>query len=281
MGPGGLSAGTRREVVPDGGVPGRDAPDGALPVWVFLPGMMCDARLFGPQLDALAGRVDARVARFDAADTIEGFAREALALAHRAEGGDRDAPATLVGLSMGGIVAMRCLVLAPERIRAVVLLDTNPYAESPERRLSRAPQIRRALAGELDALLIDEMKPAYLAPENRHDETLLSLVLDMARGLGPEVFARQSAALASRPDHTDALRRWHGPAAIACGAHDALCPPARHEAMRALMPGASLDVVDGAGHLLTLERPDAVNRLLEDVLARTAPPADVTETRFA
>ena len=236
----------------------------------LLPGMMCDERLFGPQRAALEATHEVRVARFADGDTIEAFAREALAPFDPGDG-----PVDLVGLSMGGIVAMGAMALAPQRVGRVVLLDTNHLAESAERRASRAPQIERALAGELDRVLIDDMKPAYLAPANRDDEALLGLVLDMARGLGPDVFERQSRAIAGRPDRSATLRGWTGPLALACGAHDALCPPERHREMAALVPHATLEVIEDAGHLTTLERPDAVGRLLARALGDAGPgPAD-------
>ena len=227
----------------------------------LLPGMMCDGRLFGPQRAALERTHAVRVARFVEGDTVEAFAREALDLFGPGAG-----RVDLVGLSMGGIVAMAAMALAPERVGRVVLLDTNHLAEAPERRAARAPQIERALGGALDRVLIEEMKPAYLAPANRDDEALLELVLDMARGLGPGVFARQSRAVAARPDRSATLAAWTGPVALACGAHDALCPPERHRAMAALVPQATLDVVADAGHLPTLERPAAVGRILARAL---------------
>jgi len=229
------------------------------PHTLFLPGMMCDERLFAPQIATTDARTERQCVAFDAHDSIEAMA--ATTLAHAA-----DEPVVLVGLSMGGIVAMECLRQQPDRVHAIVLIDTNHLAESPERREARVPQIARALAGELDTVLIDEMKPLYLAPSNRHDEALLALVLDMARTLGPEVFAAQSKALAARRDYTAVLAAWRGPALLLCGEHDALCPPSRHRDMQALMPQAELVVIPDAGHLPTLETPRTLGPLLERFL---------------
>jgi len=236
-------------------------PDGPRPVWLFLPGMMCDERLFAAQIRYLGHAIDARVARFDVGQSIDAFAEHALALV------PENRRVTLVGLSMGGIVAMACLRIAPDRIAGLVLMDTNPLSEVADRRSLRGPQIERVLDGELDAVLIEEMKPAYLAPGNAADETLLELVLDMARSLGAEAFARQSTALAARPDYSSTLAAWRGPSLIVCGRHDALCPPARHELMASLIEGARLEIVEQAGHLVTLEAPAVVNGLLEGVLS--------------
>jgi pimeloyl-ACP methyl ester carboxylesterase len=98
------------------------------------------------------------------------------------------------------------------------------------------------------------MKPHYLA-EGPGRAAVLDLCMEMALALGPEVFARQSAALASRPDRQEALRGYRGPALVLTGAEDRLCPRERHETMHALMPASRLVVIEGAGHLPVLERP--------------------------
>ncbi len=221
--------------------------------------MMCDARLFAPQITAFSAERAVMVAPLHAADTIDALAQAVL----------RDAPPrfALAGLSMGGIVAMAVLRHAPDRVDRVALLDTNPLAETPERAAERAPQIERALRGELRAILRDEMKPHYLAPDSDH-KTLLDLCMAMGMSLGPEVFARQSRALRARPDHTETLSHSPHPALIACGEHDTLCPLERHTVMRDLMPNATLTVIADAGHLPTLENPDATNTAMSDWLRR-------------
>jgi pimeloyl-ACP methyl ester carboxylesterase len=229
---------------------------------VLLPGMMCDARLFAPQREALADLTAVAVGDLTACATIEGLAASVLVAAP-----DRFA---LAGLSMGGIVAMEVVRQAPGRVTRLALLDTNHRAETTERRALRAPLIERALRGDLRAVLIEEMKPLYLAPENRGSAAILDLVLDMALALGPEVFARQSAALRDRPDQTATLRAVTAPTLILCGRHDTLCPPQRHEEMAALVPAARLVVVDGAGHLPTLEHAAATSKALRGWLCAEA-----------
>lgn len=226
---------------------------------VLLPGMMCDARLFGPQIDALSGRRPLHLAPIVAHDSVEALA--AAVLAH--------APPrfALAGLSMGGIVAMEVLRQAPARVERLALLDTNPRAETDEVRARRGPQIERALAGDLALVMRDEMKPNYLA-DSTGRRAILDLCMAMALALGPEVFARQSRALAARPDQQATLRTFHGPTLILMGEDDRLCPRDRHELMHALIPDSRFVVIAGAGHLPTLEQPEAttaeLRRWLED-----------------
>lgn len=173
----------------------------------------------------------------------------------------------LLGLSMGGIVAMECLRQEPQLFDALILMDTNPLAEDPSRQRLRPPQIKRALDGELETILIEEMKPLYLAPANRSNEALLALVLNMAKQLGPAVFAQQSKALMNRMDSVEVLSSWNKPALIMHGKHDRLCPPERHTLMHKIMPQSELHEIPDAGHLPTLEAPVNVNDKLLSFIA--------------
>lgn len=229
---------------------------------VLLPGMMCDARLFLPQIVALSAEIPVQVAPVTIGDTIEAIARNVLTAAP-----ERFA---LAGLSMGGIVAMEVLRLAPRRISRIALMDTNCQSEMPNVAAAREPQIVGAQAGRLAEIMRDEMKPNYLAPGPQRLD-VLNTVMDMAMDLGPDVFVRQSRALQRRPDQQATLRKAKTPALIICGEYDALCPVRRHEFMAHLMPNARLEIIADAGHLPTLEQPSAVTDLLRHWLSLPAP----------
>jgi pimeloyl-ACP methyl ester carboxylesterase len=113
----------------------------------------------------------------------------------------------------------------------------------------------------------DEMKPGYLA-DGPGRSAVLDLCMEMAEALGAEVFARQSRALTTRPDRRAALRDVRVPTLVLCGREDRLCPLHRHETIAGLVPGAVLEVIDGAGHLPTLERPETVSVAWAGWLAR-------------
>jgi pimeloyl-ACP methyl ester carboxylesterase len=226
---------------------------------VFLPGMMCDARLFGPQIAELSADTAVMAAPITQGERVEEIASGLLDVLP-----DRFA---LAGLSMGGIVAMEVLRRAPERVTRIALMDTNPLAELPDVSANREPQIVKARAGRMLEVMRDEMKPNYLAPGDQRAE-ILELVMDMADALGPEVFVRQSRALQRRRDQQATLRKYKGPALILCGAHDRLCPVKRHEFMSELMPNAELVVLPDAGHLPTLEQPAETTAALQNWMAR-------------
>lgn len=212
---------------------------------VLLPGMMCDARLWAAQESAMEGRqiLHGDITR---SDNMAEIAAQVL----------QNAPQTfaLAGLSMGGIVAMEILRQAPERVERIALLDTNPCAELPEVRARRQPQIAKARAGDLFAVMRDELKPNYLVDSPRKP-AILDLCMAMAMDLGPDIFERQSRALAGRPDQQETLSGFEGPALVLMGKEDRLCPLDRHQLMHSLMPQSKLVIIENAGHLPTLEQP--------------------------
>ncbi len=225
---------------------------------VLLPGMMCDARLFGPQISALSLSRAVHVGDITGHDTMAALADAVLAAA--------PARFALAGLSMGGIVAMEVMARAPGRVARLALMDTNPMAEDAVIKARRAPQIARVKAGGLSGVMRDEMKPNYLT-DGPDRAAILALCMDMAMDLGPDVFVRQSIALRDRPDQCATLRGVTVPTLVLCGRNDTLCPISRHEIMHALIPGSALCIIDGAGHLPPLEQPDstvaALSRWLE------------------
>lgn len=226
---------------------------------VLLPGMMCDARLFGPQIAELSADTCVMVAPITQGERIEEIASNLL--------DQLPARFALAGLSMGGIVAMELLRRAPDRVTRLALMDTNPLAETPQAAAMREPQIVGVRAGRLAEVMRDEMKPNYLAP-SLHRGEVLDLVMDMALALGPEVFVRQSRALQRRRDQQGTLRKIKVPTLVMCGAHDALCPVKRHEFMAELIPYAELRVLPDAGHLPTLESPDETTAALRAWMAQ-------------
>ncbi len=228
---------------------------------VLLPGMMCDGRLFGPQIKHFGRTRAIHLPPLTRHDTVEALAREVLKFAP-----DHFA---LAGLSMGGIVAMEVIRQAPERVSRLALMDTNALAETPQVAANREPQIVKVMAGLLPEVMRDEMKPNYLAPGPGR-EAVLDLVLEMAIDLGEGAFVRQSRALQKRPDQQATLRRILVPTLILCGAEDTLCPIERHEFMAEMVPHAVLRVIADAGHMPTLEQPEAVIREMETWLAASA-----------
>lgn len=223
---------------------------------VLLPGMMCDDRLFALQIQALHGR-GVMVLHIGGHDNMTDLAAEIL----------RAAPPQFIlgGLSMGGIVAMEVLRLAPKRIEGLILMDTNPLAEAEDIKARRQPQIDAVKRGELEQVMCEQLIPNYLHSTHPHAQ-IEALCLEMAVCLGKDVFVRQSCALRDRRDQTQTLASYTGPALVLQGEDDRLCPVHRHELMHELMPQSRYVVIKNAGHLPVLEQPEHTNEALTNWL---------------
>lgn len=223
---------------------------------IFLPGFMCDARLFWHQIIDFSADRAVIVAPLSGA-SIEEMAEGVLATAPARFG--------LVGHWLGGLVAMEILRRVPERVAGIALLDVSPLPETSTMAGERELRILRARTGRLDEVMLEEVPASALAPGPGREE-VQAMALEMAAALGPESFIRQSRALMRRPDQQRALRNTKVRAMLICGEYDTICPPRRHEFLAELMPHAEFRLIMGAGHLAPLEQPVKVSKAIRDWL---------------
>ena len=227
---------------------------------VLLPGNMCDARLWRGGDEAILTMLNDQpfAPAFDADlaqdDSIAAMAERTLATTR-----GRVLP---IGFSMGAIVAVEMVVQAPERIAGLVLAGYNATADLPERAAHRPVQQAEVSTGGLERVLVEELKPNYLAAQNRSDASLLDLLRDMGMTLGDDVFVRQSEALRLRNDRRDAIATLDVPVLYMCGSEDTLCPPEWHRKWAQMTPNAQFTEISGAGHMLPLEQPAAFSAAL-------------------
>ena len=224
---------------------------------VLVPGLLCTDALFGPQIAALAGRA-VMIADHRSDASLDAIAGRLLDTAP-----ERFA---LAGLSMGGYVAMAVMRKAPHRVTRLMLLDTTARPDSPEQTENRRRQMALADAGRFDQIL-PALFPLFVHESREHDPALRAICTRMAEDVGAEAFIRQQEAILARPDARPDLGRIACPTTVVVGEGDRLTPPDRAREMHALIPDSRLEVVADAGHLPTLETPDAITRIMRDWLA--------------
>jgi pimeloyl-ACP methyl ester carboxylesterase len=223
-----------------------------LPV-LLVPGLNCSPRLYAGQMPALWALGPVTVADHRRDETMEAIAARIL--------GDAPPRFALIGLSMGGYIAMAVMRAAPERVARLALLDTGPRADTPQQSENRQRQIDIALGGRFSE--IPGIQWPMLVHKNRqHDEALKAVIVQMAEETGTEAFVRQQRAIMGRPDSRPGLSQIGCPTLILVGDGDQLTPPELSQEMNALIPGSRLVTVPDCGHLSTLERPEAVTRTL-------------------
>ena len=225
----------------------------------MVPGMMCDERIFSPQIEALSQNLEVTIADISNFSSVRELASDVLKKAPK--------KFSLLGHSMGGIVAMEIYSQEPNRIEKLILMDTNPKAELDEVKLKREPQIREVNNGKLLEVMRDEMKPNYLA-ESENKTSVLNVCMDMALNLGPDVFINQSRALQSRLDQQNTIQSIKIPVLILCGSEDKLCPVERHEMMHNMISDSDLKIINNAGHMPTLEQPRETTEVIKEWLMR-------------
>lgn len=225
---------------------------------LFLPGFMCDERLFSGQIRHLEKLgYSCHFIELDQQDSIEDMADYTLS---RVEG-----PLVLVGLSMGGIVALEAIGQAPERVVGLCLLNSTPFKDSLGD--ARLEQIVRVHEEGVDGLYMDVLKPQYIASANRQTE-LMDMVIDMARSLGSTVFERQSRALAGRDGYEALLMEISPKVLLLTGSEDAVCGLETAQFMKERIKNAALTCLPNCGHLSSLEQSQMVTNALVTFLER-------------
>lgn len=224
---------------------------------VFVPGLLCTQALFAPQIGALGAALDISIGDHRLDDTMSGVAARVL----------DDAPDRFVyaGLSMGGYVGFEVMRHAPERVTALVLLNTSARADTPDKTEGRQAMIALAEAEGIDAVA-DAHLPALLSEKHLAREDLTSTFREMARKTGVDTYLRQQTAIMNRPDSRELLREIDVPTLVIVGADDTLTPPDLAREMADGISGAELVVIDDCGHLSTIERPQAVNDAIRSFL---------------
>lgn len=226
---------------------------------LLLPGMLCSPRLFEAQvaaLDDVAEIVvpDWRDAPLSIWNTWENAARWALAQMPA----DRFA---LAGLSLGGMLAVEIMQIAPERVTTLALLDTGVRSQNETERAVRRSRIRLADEGHFELVLGMQMT-RFIPPYRLPDKALVDVVMTMCGEIGVEIYKCQEELAAIRSDRRPDLPRIGCPTVVVCGRDDAATPLFLSEEMTAAIPGAKLVVIENCGHLVTMERPAETNAIL-------------------
>lgn len=225
---------------------------------VFLPGLICDQRLWRDVIDGLSGDVAPMVADLRLDGSIAAMAARTLAAA--------PPRFALAGLSMGGYVALEIMRQAPGRVSHLALLDTTARADTEERRETRRKGIEMIGQGKFigvsRGLLVQLVAPHHLGTP------LADEVQAMSERVGPEVYIRQQRAIMDRIDSVPFLKDIAIPTLVGVGELDKMTPPELAAEMAQNIPGAELVQFPDAAHLPTMENPAPVVEAMKALLAR-------------
>ncbi len=225
---------------------------------MLLPGLMCDAAVWVPQVQALGPDVVCVIPAYELRDSVTAMAEQVLLQAPGAH-------FCMAGHSMGGRVALEVMRLAPQRVARLALLDTgtHPLADGETGAKERAGRMALLELARTQGMraMASQWARGMVHPEHR-DTPVFKSILDMLERSCPEQFAAQIKALLERPDAAPVLSDIRCPTLVLCGREDAWSTPAQHQVMSSQIPGAALCIVEHCGHMATLEQPQRVSEAL-------------------
>lgn len=225
---------------------------------VFLPGLICDQRLWRDVIDGLSGDVAPMLADLRLDDSIAAMAARTLAAA--------PPRFALAGLSMGGYVALEIMRRAPGRVSHLALLDTTARADTEERRETRRKGIE--MIGQGKFIGVSRGLLGQLVAPHHLGTPLADEVQAMSERVGPEVYIRQQRAIMDRIDSVPFLKDIAIPTLVGVGELDKMTPPELAAEMAQNIPGAELVQFPDAAHLPTMENPAPVVEAMKALLAR-------------
>lgn len=228
---------------------------------VLLPGLACDAEIWRDQLAALAPH---RPRVGDPHTRAASLAEMATALL-----AGHDGDLVLIGASMGGRIALEAALQAPQRVRGLALLGSTARADTAELRALRSEAVLRFQAGEMEMLI--EANTWFVFHRSAwDDDALLERYRAMVRRAGVEQLVRQNRAMMAAPDLRPRLSALRCPTLVVCGEGDGVTPPECSREIAAAIPAARLELLADCGHMLAMEKPVQVGRLLAGWLATLA-----------
>ena len=220
---------------------------------LLLPGLMCDADVWRHQIDLLEDIANIIVPEFRGLDSLVEMAKKSLALAP-----ERFA---LAGHSMGGRVALEVYRLSPERVTRLALLDTGVHPAGVGEPAKRQVYLDLAANQGMGAVAAAWMPP-MVHPDRRNDRGLLDEIERMITRTTVAEFEGQIRALLQRPDATSVPASVRCPTLLLCGRADEWSPPDQHAAIAREIPGATMVIIEHAGHMVTMEKPAEVSQAL-------------------
>ncbi len=251
---------------------------GTGPVVVLLHGYPLDSRMWQPQIDALSktcrviapdlrGFGQSTQAPEDAASGVS-MSRYAADVAELLRAIDVTEQVILCGFSMGGYILWQFIRQFPERVKAFVPCDTRAIADTAEARQGRLKTADEVMKSGVEPI-ITAMLPKLLSERTRNARPeIVEKVTAIMRSCSPATIAASLRGMAVRSDVTTELASFTQPALVLSGAEDAISSPEEMRGIADKLPNAKFIEIPRAGHMTTLENPEAVSAALLDFIKR-------------
>ena len=235
------------------------------PPLVFINSLGCDFRIWNEVAEILAP--DFRILTYDKRghglsesgpdrNDIADYARDIAALLNVVGVGR----ATIVGLSIGGLIAQELYRQSPERVAALVLCATAAKIGTDEVWDQRIGEVER---GGIEALADAVMERWFTA----HFRAARSIEFAGMRAMltrTPRQGYLAACGALKRADLRPYAGRIQAPTLCLVGDQDGSTPPALVKETAALIPGSRFEIIEGAGHLPNIEKPEVVAKWIAE-----------------
>jgi pimeloyl-ACP methyl ester carboxylesterase len=242
---------------------------GAGPVIIFSHGLLLDGTMFAPQVAALGNKYrciiwDERGHGKTAGETLEPFsyydsANDLAALLAFLGVSN----AILAGVSQGAFLSMRCALVHPDRVRALILISAQTGTDDPTTLQAYSQLLHAWIANNLPEEVAATIEQLLFGPGWQG----AAAWKEKWRKLTAPNLRACFDALASRDDIGDKVSAIRVPTLIVHGEADVPIPLAKAKAMQAAIPDAELAVAEG-GHSVSMTNPAPVNAAIEAFLER-------------
>ena len=225
---------------------------------LFLPGTLCDERVFLPLWRQLS-IAQRRYAPLQWASTLD----DMMALT-----GDRvlgDEKVHLVGYSMGGFIAAKWASEHIHNVASITLIGYDASGLSKDELIRRKQLVSALTSGKFN-LSDEHYLNRFIHPNYRHEDSVSNTVQAMANDLGKNTLLAHTQATTPRENLLPALAKSKVPISIIAASDDNIAPLAKLRTMATALPSASLNVIEESGHMLPIEQPCKVAAIISKTI---------------
>ena len=177
----------------------------------------------------------------------------------------------LIGLSLGGITGLQLAMDYPDRVMRLVLINAAARLFPYDLKTSLYYAIRLLMVMTVGIDRQAHLVAGRLFPK-QEEAPLREMLVRQINAANPRAYRRTMLALA-RFDVTPRLKSLRVPTLVLTGAQDTTILPHRQTEMAARIPQARQVRLPDAGHAVTVQRPDAVNKLILEFLKNDSGPS--------
>ena len=226
---------------------------------VMIPGLASDRTVWERTIAALGDEVNCLVGDTLQDDSLTAMARRILDQAPQ--------EFWLAGVSMGGMIALEILNLAPARLKGLALVDTRIRPDAPDeisRRQAQNAALSAASPEERQYMSVEGMK--FLIHSSATEDVREEL-LGMSKSITVDIYVRQNTAVIERRDLRPFVANAPLRTKVIVGEEDMMTPMDQSREIHDAIPHSELHIIPGCGHLPPIEKPEVMADLLRELIS--------------